>query len=461
MENFSIIISNYQKDVCSSSHAFAENLQIVLNISDEDARQIAGTLPNEISSGLTEAEAKKLAGILEAFGAVVILKDANSTENLIEPDQQTDEIDFTGLMSESSPIKNENSMMLFDIEEDDDDEITSGDSLFIEKLDTPIKSDAVLEEIKPAIKTSIAIEQPKKEEITSFVASQAEQVETISEIKQPEIPNFVSSSPFLEKKRKLDINLTKQLIPTIGIISILLAGVYYLSTSKEPQEDDLKIKVDSELIKTILNQSNGAKNKQVEEKKSENNYHEGTLETTNHKINVQVNQSRSQIEFLKISLENLTNKQTTEIEFIENKFIPHLNSLEIDLKNIDGLTKGDTILTQGTARIFYILKNNTQKNALDISIGIKDNPKTLIISSSEEILFDDNFTPTPQVSLDLSNDKLLFNPFKILVPLNSAKLVIPQRVIISDSAVKDTASDEKDKKEAKKKKKAEKKVVDE
>jgi hypothetical protein len=310
MENFSIIISNYQKDVCSSSHAFAENLQIVLNISDEDARQIAGTLPNEISSGLTEAEAKKLAGILEAFGAVVILKDANSTENLIDPDPQTDEIDFTGLISESSPVKNENSMMLFDIEEDDD-EITSGDSLFIEKLDTPLKSNPVLEETKPAPKTSIAIEQPKKEEITSLVANQAEKVETISEVKQPEITTLVASSPFLEKKRKLNINLTKQLIPTIGIISILLAGVYYLNTSKEPEEDDLKIKVDSELIKTILNQSNGAKNKQVEEKKTESNYHEGTLDTTNHKINVQVNQSGSQIEFLKIGLENLTNKQTS------------------------------------------------------------------------------------------------------------------------------------------------------
>jgi hypothetical protein len=460
MENFSIIISNYQKDVCSSSHAFAENLQIVLNISDEDARQIAGTLPNEISSGLTEAEAKKLAGILEAFGAVVILKEGNSKDDVAEPNQETDEIDFTGLISESSPVKNENSMMLFDIEEDDD-EIASGDSLFIEKLDTPIKNDTVLEEIKPAPTISIAIEQPKKEEITSLVANQTEKVETISEIKQPEIPTLVASSPFLKKKRKLEINLSKQLIPTLGIISILLAGVYYLSTSKEPQEDNLKIKVDSELIKTILNQSNGAKNKQVEEKKTENNYHEGTLDTTNHKINVQVNQSGSQIEFLKISLENLTNKQTTEIEFIDNKFLPHLSSLEIDLKNIDGLSKSDTIVTKGTARVFYILKNNTQKNVLEISIGIKDNPRTLIISSSEEVLLDETFTPTPQVSLDLSNDKLSFNPFKILIPLNSAQLVIPKRVIISDSDVKDTASDGKDKKEAKKKKKAEKKVVDE
>jgi hypothetical protein len=98
---------------------------------------------------------------------------------------------------------------------------------------------------------------------------------------------------------------------------------------------------------------------------------------------------------------------------------------------------------------------------LEISIGIKDNPRTLIISSSEEVLLDETFTPTPQVSLDLSNDKLSFNPFKILIPLNSAQLVIPKRVIISDSDVKDTASDGKDKKEAKKKKKAEKKVVDE
>lgn len=439
MENFSISISKYQEDICSSSLAFVENLQIVLNISEDEAMHIVESMPHEVSSGLSENEAKKLAGILEAFGAVVILKDNNEIPTINE-----DKDDSIFGATKVDPI-------LFDLEVDEEEVIK--DDLFIEKLEeTKPKEEIKAKVEKPAALTEIAMEP---ETVKVPEVPKVTQDEVIQEHKPEPILISPVTSPFLIKKRSTNLELPKKLIPVLVCLPILLIGVYFLNTEEKKEESALSIKVDADLVKTLLKQGENVKKPKPEEKPT-SHYYEGEVSTEIYKIKSKLSRSEIAIESLKLNLETLTDQQTTAEEFINNKFTPHLNSFEIDVKEAKKDESAVNFEIKATARLFYTLKNNASKSILDITLGIFDNDLTLVIASSPSELNNKDLNSPP--SLKIENETVTFAPFRLTIPLNKTNLVIPQRKVLLDSDIK---AAEPNGKEAKKKKKAEKKVVDE
>lgn len=431
MDNFSITVSSFQEDICASSMDFADNLQIVLNISDEEAKSIARSLPREIKKGLSEEEAKKLAGILEAFGAVVIMTNKNSEDSLFGA-------------KEVAPI-------LFDLEADEDEVI--GDSLFIERLEEQSPQKEIkIEEVQ--------IKEPKTSSLSGITVepqiSAIEKKEVLVDNEpQPELITRVTS-PLLFKSKPKNYALSKNIM-YLGIgLTLVIIGFFALNSQEQKEESALKIKVDANLVKTLLKQGK-VENKVKQEEKPVSAYFEGEVNTETYRIKSKLNKSENTIESLKINLETLTNQQTVADEFIKNKFTPHLNSFEVDIKEEKGEINDNQVIFRASARLFYTLKNNASKSVLEIYLRIIENDSTLVIASSPSNL--NNMESDALPSLIAENERIGFSPFRLTMPLNKTNLYIPQRKVLLDSELK--AAEQADNKKDKKIKKDEKKVVDE
>ena len=174
-------------------------------------------------------------------------------------------------------------------------------------------------------------------------------------------------------------------------------------------------------------------------------------------MDAKVNRADNKIEDLKINLEALTDKLTTADEFISSQFYPHLNSLEINIKDTQGTKTDESYTFQGSARVFYMYKNNSSKGILELYIRIKEDNSELIISNAPTAEMPGGENNIPR--LLESNGKTEFKPFSINIPLKSVVLVVPVRSAISATEITDNSKS--DKKEEKKNKKEKIKPVDE
>ncbi len=523
VENYTITLTDFQEGLCPSAIVFAENLQTVLNISEEDAHTIVNNLPHNISENLSKSDALKLANILEAFGAVVILSDqtdnnvfsADSTLSL-EPSDEEDQMmlfEIEDIETESSGIDNLNlnnlDSLIFEehnstpdqtkIQEDEQEELLFSDSSVdlisfdlleedkpiveieeeVEKITTPSIEDAPLEPILTTIslasdtdedelkftqaKIDLPVKPSKPDILSNHLAepidstNKAKNTETKPGIAQPEPINTkmavqeisIQSTPFLEKKRQLSTFGYKYPGQTMLALLAIFTLVYFYNSNPH-QDSALSIDINPELVKSLLQSENSSKaNESIELTQKYLNF-EGEIKSDTIQGVAKLNKANLKIETLKIKLDALTDKLTTANEFITNTFYPHLHSLEIQIRDVEGVKEENYSKFQGSARVFYMYKNKPAKGIIEISVSLKDDDTELLVTHSGISMSNDPLSSTPKLTIE--NGETTFMPFQVSIPLKSYILKVPKRQILP--TIDETKGPKKDKKASKKKKKS-------